>query len=177
MPRLWVLCDAQQWTVVPLDRDPFELTAGLLGAVVPNAPDAPAVLARKINDDKDQWALIVRPGEEEYVHVNGDRVNLGMRALRDRDAIQIGGGERIYFSAESAPAIVTYPKEKAPVICPRCNTEIRPGDFVVRCPKCKNYFHQNEELPCWLYSDRCRCDQPTALNDQNCWRPDEYSNA
>jgi hypothetical protein len=136
------------------------------------------VLARKVNDDKDQWALIVRPGEEEIVHVNGDRVILGMRALRDRDAIQIAGGERIYFSAESAPVIVAYPQGRPPVVCPRCATEIKPGHLVVRCGKCQTYFHQDKEkeLECWLYSDRCRCDQPTALNDQNCWRPDEYSN-
>ncbi len=151
MPRLWVFCDAQQWTVVPLDRDPFELAADPSAALGPGTQDAPAVLARKASDDKEQWALIVRPGEEEYVHVNGDRVILGMRALRDRDAIQIGGGERIYFSAESAPVIVTYPQEKPPVNCPRCSTQIISGDLVVKCPRCQNYFHQDEEkeLACW----------------------------
>ncbi|MGD0389446.1 MAG: hypothetical protein ABSC42_10880 [Tepidisphaeraceae bacterium] len=176
MPRLWVRRDLQQWTTVPLDHDPFELNADPLGAIVPTARDGPVVLARKVDDGKDQWALIVRPGEEAIVHVNGDRVMLGMRALRDHDAIQIGGGGRIYFSAESAPVIVTYPEGKPPVICPRCSTEIKSGDLVVRCPKCETYFHQKQELECWLYDDRCQCDQPTALSEENCWRPDEYSN-
>ena len=173
MPRLWIHHDPHQWTIVPLDRDPIGVAADRLCPVVSNTPVTHAVLATKVDADNGQWAVIVRAGEEETVHVNGDRVLLGIRALRNHDAVQISGGERIYFSTDSAPAVAPYPTGKAPVPCARCGTLINSGDTAVKCPKCGAYFHQRPEIPCWLYTDHCGCGQPTAMNEENCWRPDE----
>jgi hypothetical protein len=170
MANLWVYRE-QQWTTVPLDRDQIELPADQLVGAAPGAHATAAVLAHTAGDDESQWALIV--GRGPRVRVNGDRVMLGIRSLRDRDAIQIDGGERIFFSTQSAPVVAAY-GGKIAVPCPRCSSEIQPGDLSVQCPRCRAYFHHTGELQCWLYTDRCICDQPTALNDENCWRPDEY---
>lgn len=158
MACLWVR-DRGEWTAVPLDRDPVEL----------GVEPARAILVSKIEGDKTFWTLVVSP--EEIVRVNGDRVMLGIRVMRDRDAIQVGGGARMFFSSESAPTVVSY-SGAASVNCARCNTEIRPGDLAVRCPACRVFLHQTAELGCWAYGEACVCGHPTSLNAENCWRPD-----
>jgi len=168
MAGIWLRLD-RQWTHYPLDRDLIGLGAD--HAVVPNTQDATALLARKLDKGQSRWALIVRPSGE-MVRVNGDRVALGIRALRDRDAIQIGFGERIFFSTDSAPVVAPY-AGTAPIPCARCGTDIQPGTPTVQCGRCGAYLHQSQELPCWLCSDRCLCDRATALSDDNCWIPDE----
>ena len=168
MQLLWIHV-AGQWNIVPLDGSQVGLAAGAVRPVASGVWDAPAVLLAAGNE-KDQWVLIARAGAS--VEVNGDRVVLGARVLRDRDAIQIDGGERMYFSAEANPRIVAYAGEKN-VICPRCNTAISPGQLVVKCPHCRTHHHQTADLGCWLYDVRCQCGQATDLSPDNQWSPEE----
>jgi len=156
-----------EWNIFSLQND---LSAISLGEVVPEARNSAPTLVRKADDDQVQWALLARP-DEEPGHVNGDPVLLGIRALHDRDAIQFGASERIYFSTDSAPVVEPYAAGKTPVACARCGTLIR--DLSVKCPKCAAIFHQSPDLPCFTYDDHCICGHPTAMNDDNCWHPDE----
>jgi hypothetical protein len=168
MARLWIHHNAK-WNIFPLQND---LSAISLAEIVSEAQNSAPTLVRKADDDQRQWAILARP-DEEPVHVNGDPVLLGVRALHDRDAIQFGGGERIYFSTESAPVVEAYGAGKTPVACARCGTLIHPGDLSVKCGKCAAIFHQSPDLPCFTYADHCICGHPTTMNDDNCWRPDE----
>jgi hypothetical protein len=149
----------QEWTILPLDHSPIDLTAEPLRAV----------LARKIENDKNFWTLIV--SRDQTARVNGDAVALGICALRDRDTIELDGEDQFYFSTDSPPFIASYPGN-TPVPCARCSTDIRPGDLSVRCPKCGAYLHQRQDLECWLQFDECICRHSTAMNEEKCWSPE-----
>ncbi len=105
------------------------------------------------------------------VWVNGERVGLGIRVLRDRDAIAVGVGGKFFFSSESLARVERFSETRG-VICARCKGEICGGD-VVRCPKCGAIHHQTGEFSCWTYAERCAvCEQGTGLDGVFGWTPE-----
>jgi len=115
------------------------------------------------------WILIGPP----TVRVNGSALDAGIRVLRDRDELRTGGS-RTFFSTESLPVIVPFPDSERPTFCPRCKLVIAAGTPAVCCPQFNVWHHQSDEFPCWTYAERCAlCDQPTALDGDFRWTPEE----
>jgi hypothetical protein len=123
-------------------------------------------------------ALLVRPGV--WVRVNGEPVLGGLRLLLHKDEV-CAEDARLFFSAESAPAVVPFqaPAGGRVPTCPVCRGPIREGSPAVRCPGCGRWFHQGEAgagrpaKPCWTYAPSCRfCDHPTSFAAEATWRPD-----
>jgi hypothetical protein len=107
------------------------------------------------------------------LRLNGAPLQVGIRLLEDRDAIQTSDGSSTYFSSERLAEVELFPGSPEPVYCPRCKTEIEAGTPAVRCPGCDSQHHQSESFGCWLYADRCAlCDQPTALDAGFRWSPE-----
>jgi len=152
--------DQKEWKTIPLNADETELSAA----------QGRAVLVRKVENEKRLWALMVSPGV--VAHVNGERVLLGARVLNDHDAIHLAGQRRMFYSAQSAPVVAPY-SGKASIPCSRCRMDIRPGELAVQCPGCRLFYHQSEGSPCWLHSERCACEHPSSLEEENSWSPDE----
>lgn len=102
--------------------------------------------------------------------INGDLLVLGIRFLRDRDSIQVGGQAPMFYSTETPAVVVTY-AEPQPAVCARCKTNVEKGAAAVRCPKCAAWHHQ----PCWGYAPTCAaCEQPTTLGSgEYQWMPEE----
>jgi hypothetical protein len=106
------------------------------------------------------------------VRVNGDPVLLGVRVLRDRDAICIGSADPVFFSTESVPRVAPFDGDRA-MPCARCHTPIVNGAPAVCCPRCRKWHHAGDEVPCWNYAEKCAgCDQPTALDGGYQWSPE-----
>jgi hypothetical protein len=187
MAHLWVhaACEnaagqpaLDDWSVMPLDVDAFAISgapAVRAPAISPDHGSVPAFpgrsarLLRGTTPDGDAWIVVGSPA----VRVNGDPLDAGIRVLRDRDELR-AGGSRTFFSAELLPAVVAFPGGERATFCPRCMLEIAPGSPAVRCPQCRIWHHQSDELPCWTYADRCTmCDQPTPLDAGFRWTPED----
>jgi hypothetical protein len=114
------------------------------------------------------WVVVGSPA----VRVNGAPLDAGIRVLRDRDELRIGG-RRTFFSTETLAAVVPFPDGERPVPCARCTLAVASGSPAVRCPQCRLWHHQSEARPCWAYAERCTaCDQPTALDAGFRWTPE-----
>jgi hypothetical protein len=115
------------------------------------------------------------------VLVNGEPLLGGFRVLEHKDEILVGR-LRLYFSSESAPALVVFRAEPGarPCTCPVCRGPIKDGDTAVQCPGCSRWFHQLEPAEgrtprrCWTFAAQCRiCNHPTALTGEPVWRPEK----
>jgi len=171
MSRLWFAKNGQ-WTAVALDgRDDYDDLAQL------------TLLHTRGNSGADgQWVAMADAGGS--LRINGQALpqGLGLRVLRDRDAIQAidesgqAGDDVVFYSTQSTPIVSPLPGEKA-IACARCRLKIQPGTPSVRCPTCGALHHQSpaEELGCWLYHTTCAvCQrQATALDDREVWTPQE----
>ncbi len=117
------------------------------------------------------WAILVGPGRA--VWINGQRIDLGLCVLDDRDHIRIGQREGFFFSAEKPNETVSFPGSDHEVICPRCKAPIEAGEEAVCCPGCGVWHHQSETRPCWIYDKTCGyCHkQPTELDAGLQWVP------
>ncbi len=148
MAHLWLqppdAVDA--WTHVPLDGP---------------KPD------RGLIPSGDAWVLLAGPD----TRMNGTPLVTGIRVLRDRDELVVGG-DRMFFSTESLATIAPFDGPVA-VSCPRCRLEVVPGTPAVVCPGCRVVHHQSDELPCFTYDPRCAaCDHATALDAGFRWTPE-----
>ena len=116
------------------------------------------------------WALLASPNARPLL--NGLALRLGMRLLRDRDQISVGG-RHYFFSSEELARVVPFPGLAQPAHCPRCKRIIEPGDAAVACPQCRAWHHQSK-FPCWTYEGTCAlCQrQPTALDTGFAWTPE-----
>jgi hypothetical protein len=124
------------------------------------------VLLCSPSDGQETWVLV------GAAQVNGMPLLTGIRVLRDRDELQVGG-LRAFFSAEALAAVRPSPAQGERIFCPRCKQEIEKLSPAVRCPQCRVWHHQTAELPCWTYSERCAsCNQPTDLNAGYRWTPE-----
>ena len=121
----------------------------------------------------ERWALIF-PIPCRAVYVNGGAVRSGIRVLRDRDAVQVSGGQLVFFSTERLARVEPLPAGLPPTHCPRCKQQIEPDTDAVRCPSpgCRAWHHQSDELGCWRYADTCAlCPQPTDVEAGYQWTP------
>lgn len=110
------------------------------------------------------------------VRVSGLPLATGVRVLRDRDEITIGGAlparRTLFYSSETLARIESFEGSDGPVRCARCKTEIHCGDPIVRCPSCGIAHHQLEEKPCWLSFPTCAMDQQaTSFDTGYLWTP------
>ena len=154
---------------MPLDRKAIGLTGD---SSRPAGNDGEAVAAMIAPGPLGGAARVVIASAGAGIHINGDPLLVGIRVLIDRDAIRIGNGEPIFFSAESLPQIVPFPERRA-VPCARCKTDITAGMPAVKCPKCGAWHHQGGETLCWTYAEKCAaCDQPTAMDGDYHWSPE-----
>jgi Zn finger protein HypA/HybF involved in hydrogenase expression len=180
MARIWVRSLDCGWQALPLPPTGWAgLAPGTEELVVGQTPgqmDWPVVLAHLTATPKDSWVLLAKRGAA--VHVNGQRVCVGLAVLSDHDAIRIGGEGPVFFSTHAAATIEAFAPEAQPVLCARCQGAIQPGSASVRCPSCRAFHHQDqtEDLNCWTYDPICAtrgCSQPTALTGDVGWSPQE----
>jgi hypothetical protein len=176
MALLWRLETHNGWVTTPLaERAAVSAARGVL-QVRPvgddPTPATEATIARQGHGATEHWVLLAPP--RTGVWVNGSRVPLGIRELHDRDEIRIDAAEPVYFSTERLARIETYTGSARPAPCPRCKQAIETGSPAVCCPQCQAWFHQSEELGCWLYGETCCiCGQATALDVGYRWSPEE----
>ena len=166
MSHLWQQIN-DRWEPAPLTGPALALDAG--GELRPAAPGDVSHL-RFLAVEKDSWVLLASPAG--VVRVNGDPVVAGIRVLRDRDEIVLGGA-RCFFSAERLARIEPFPGADGDVICPRCKRPIAPATPAIRCPGCGTWHHQEGERSCFTYAPKCAlCEQASDLNAGFRWQPE-----
>ena len=179
MAQLWISNDAGNWENRSLDSKGgiFAPTgAGLEIISMPAKPrpgEATVLLLRpSFANGTDEWILLA--GQSSDVHVNGEPLHLGVRALRDKDAISIAG-ERLFFSTEQLACVTPFRGGAEPAFCPRCKQRLEDGVPAVECPRCHVWHHQSEKYPCWTYDTTCACCQlqATALDAGFSWTPED----
>jgi hypothetical protein len=120
----------------------------------------------------ERWLLVA--GARHNARVNGLAVLTGARVLTDRDELALPGHPPMFFSAEAVPAIEPFPGTAQPIFCPRCKQAIEIPMPAVRCPQCRVWHHQSDDLPCWTYGSHCAlCAQVTNLDAGLRWLPEE----
>ena len=180
MAHIWArqADEGGEWAIVSLDDDgeAFRLTGD------PSAPVAAygnkwgkrggAYIMRHCHSDgSESWQLFAS-GDAD-VAVNGTRMRLGVRVLRDKDEIRVGKSGPLLFSTERQARVEEFGGIGKPAMCPRCQQEIPTGTPAIRCPSCGVWHHQSDDLPCWTYSGRCAlCDQRTDLEAGFSWTPE-----
>jgi hypothetical protein len=176
MSLMWIPVDSDGWSAHELENAAYALrpTAPTLTRQEPGSrpPSGGALLLPYASSAaRDTFALVAWPAHA--ARVNGVVLQNGMRVLRDRDSIQLGGRPPVYFSNERLPTIEPLPQSDQPLFCPRCKAVIETGSPAVRCVSCGSRYHQSDEFPCWVYSESCVCGHPTALDGDYRWCPDE----
>jgi hypothetical protein len=174
MAHLWTQDQsAGEWVAMPLTDSALVVAAPGAHALHlrPRGefPNPPAALLRSQLDGRESWVLT------GAARVNGMPLLTGIRVLRDRDELEIGG-LCAFFSTETLALVQPMPRGDKPVFCPRCKQAIEPKSAAVRCPQCRVWHHQSDDLPCWTYAnaEHCSlCDQPTALDAGYRWTPEE----
>lgn len=178
MAHFWVAQDGEQgpeWALLPLLAGRYLLASDpALPARIGSAQemeDAAAVVLTAPPEGRD-WVLLCRP---DGCRVNGEPVAPGIRALRDRDAIQVKRGPRLFFSTETQAQRVPFPGSAQAATCPRCLQEIAPGQPTVFCPGCRVAYHEDDAagLLCWTYGPCAFCGQPGVLEAGFRWTPEE----
>jgi hypothetical protein len=163
-----------QWRLLSVTESPSLLRFDPVGVDPAGAAtartDANACLLVRVAG-QERWAALV--AEDAALLHNGARVAACLRVLEHRDALALGGGPSLFFSTEEPARVETFTAD-APVACPRCRGEVRPGDAVVRCPSCGVVHHEAGDRRCWTYCEFCAlCPQPTALDAGLRWTPEE----
>ena len=183
MAHLWVRdavgAAGGDWAALPLDAPSFVFDGSPArprrAADAAGARDAPVRLLRSGTGQAARWVLLV--GARVAVRVNGTPVWSGILVLADKDEIRVGDAS-FHFSLETVACVEPFPGSDAVVPCPRCKLELLPPDanqsgLAVRCPRCRVWYHQRDDRPCWRYSSTCRlCEQPTDLDAGFEWTPE-----
>lgn len=171
MAHIWVR-EESQWAVQPLNGSLFSLRhrrplADPCGA----AYEEDITLMPSVGQAGESWVLLA--GSNVDVRVNGIRLDLGIRSLRDRDEIRVAGAGLFYFSTERLAGIEPFAGSSPNAFCPRCRQAIESGHPSVRCPACGVWYHQSEDFPCWTYSETCAlCPQTTNMDGGYGWAPE-----
>lgn len=135
------------------------------GTIAPTAFIVPVTVAFA-----NAWALISKAGVDTCV--NGVPVAAGLHVLADRDEIRIND-EVQYFSTESLAVVVPLPATERAIYCARCRLEIKVGMPCVCCPSCGVWYHEQPDLRCFTYTERCAiCPQKTTLDAEYAWMPE-----
>ena len=180
MAHLWFSNVTGQWNARPLVEG--------AGALVPVGEELDFVPAAGVSSHpaspvrlvhlgpaggRSSWVLLA--GSEASVRINGDRLLLGLRALRDQDEISMSN-QRWFFSTEPLACVRPFSGSAEPAFCPRCKERLEVGDPAVACPHCHAWHHQSEKLPCWTYHSTCAlCQhQLTALDAGFAWTPQSF---
>lgn len=176
MAHLWIKNGSEQWAALPLEAGAFVLTTNPPSPVqnLPGAGESVSkvVLLCQKRAGETSWVLVSGRGRD--VRINGSNLTLGVQRVTDRDEINIEGIGTLYFSTESLARTEPFPNGTQDLYCPRCKQVLENGSFVVKCPQCRTWYHQSEDLPCWSYSETCAlCPQPTDLNAGFRWTPEE----
>jgi hypothetical protein len=116
-----------------------------------------------------RWLLLAGGGAR--VRVNGARVQTGIHAIRDRDAIELDGEPACFFSAERLPLAEAFPASTARTLCRRCGLALEPGLPAVRCSVCEAWHHQTVELPCWAALPQCALCGAATAGEEYVWTP------
>jgi hypothetical protein len=180
MSQLWIeTADvAGGWRVAALQGPAFALHAGdaVAAPIAEDRPDAFEIALLCADAAADRWFVVVR-GPNHALRINGVPVSNGLRAIRDRDMLQLHAGTRLFFTTERPAEVVPFPGiENGQAYCARCRQPIELETPAVRCPNpaCRVWHHQRGELECWTHADHCSlCDQPTALDGSLRWSPEE----
>jgi len=173
MAHIWVF-DESKWAVLPLNSTLFSLRQQR--SVAPQSRESTAweeevLLIPTGHRAGETWVLLAGP--KAGASINGVRLSLGIRSLRDRDEIRIGGERLFYFSTERLAVMEPFPGSAPNAFCPRCRQAIASGDLAVKCPACGVWHHKSEDLPCWTYSETCAlCPQATAMDAGYRWTPE-----
>lgn len=186
MAQAWIR-DLQQgadWLAAMLRENCYSILRGRgapLLAVSANTGTVEVPTLRR--GEGETWLFLAPPSAAAFV--NGRRLSLGIRVLRDRDEILLPNSlpsdppdtepQRIFFSTERLAIVEPFPGGKKPVFCSRCKQIIEEGQLSVRCPsgRCGIWHHETVDQPCWTYSDKCsNCDQATALDAGYRWTPE-----
>lgn len=177
MAHLWIKNSSGEWAALPLEADAYAL-----GRDVPlplhradeerDAVDAPSVVLMRQEQHANSWILIARA--DASLAVNGRPVRCGIRAIADRDEVRVGETTAHFFTTETLAAVETLTGSDKKIFCPRCKQEVEKDTPSVRCPQCRLWHHQTQELPCWTYAETCAlCPQATDLGAGFRWTPDE----
>jgi hypothetical protein len=177
MAHLWVQSgEAVHWAIIELATNAISLSntspKPLPAWSTAKESDLGVVLLCGRCRGQDAWIIVAQPGNE--VRINGTRVASGMRVLADRDEIRVAGKKSLFFSTERLANVEAFPGIESTAYCPRCKQAIQLGRPSVKCPGCGVFYHQDEELPCWRYSETCAlCPQATNMDAGFRWTPEE----
>lgn len=176
MAHVWLSDSVGRWSPAPLQEEWTALGSdGFIwtdaARVTSCSREAPVIVRRALTSAPERWVLLCSDTVE--VRVNGAALALGIHLLEDRDAIRLGDGRLFFFSTEELATVRAFPGLERAVFCPRCKLVIEQGSPAVRCPQCRTWHHQSDDLPCWHYADHCAlCDQQTAEDNGYRWTPD-----
>jgi len=174
MAAMWVHCDGE-WGVAWLTTGPFALRDELGAVPVRRAPGDgaagievdPAALVRGSRAPDGPWVLLAAPGSN--ARVNGAPI-FGMRILADRDEVRLGR-QQWYYTSERLVRPEAFAGREG-TCCARCGGPIAKSSMAVRC-RCNLWYHQNEDLGCWLYAERCcGCEAPATIDAGFAWTPE-----
>ncbi len=178
MSHLWVKDADRDWKELPIDSALVQVApSGLVPLVVPellNGVCDPVLLRTEDSCGSERWALLVSSCSR--VRVNGETLLTSVHILRDRDAIALDDGSKVFFSTERIAQIEPFPGDDRGTCCIRCKLPLEPGTPAVRCPApgCGFWHHQSDEQPCWSYRPSCAgCGHPTAFDAGFQWSPSE----
>lgn len=174
MPHLFIrTANSNDWPVLPLTNQALLLTGDSeRPARLAGAADDTSAAARlvPVSASGSEWALL---GDQRSARVNGEPLYLGIRALADKDEIQIAPGLRCFFSTETPPRVAPFPGADRAVMCPRCRLEIEVGQFYATCA-CGTSFHEIlGERPCFTYGPCLACGRELTLDGVLLWTPEE----
>jgi len=172
MASLWQNDGRDGWTARALEPgDWFEL--GRSGEAVGRVGVAGrgAVVLTRYRDEvtgRERWVMLA--GARAGARVNGQCVQTGVRALRDRDVIE-ANGETWFLSTERLPATEPYTATASGATCRRCGLSMESGQAAVRCPRCESWHHEMNDRRCWTSLTGCAgCGRQTS-SESYVWTP------
>jgi hypothetical protein len=174
----------REWSALPLEGDRLHFDtdlpdfAGAESRELGLADGGGTTRARLLRSAGPEGTWVLLTEEPGAVRVNGLPLPLGMRVLRDRDAIRLGARGTVFFSLEALPRVVEFAGPEG-TRCARCKLPIHAGYLAVACPGCGLWHHSGPDKdgvdrPCWTYADTCAfCPQPTRLDGSFTWSPED----
>jgi hypothetical protein len=175
MSHLWIKDDTQGWSVLQLQQTAIALTAQGPQFIedLAEARGFPKdILLMPIGGADGSWVLIASASTD--VSVNGLPLVTGIRVLADQDEIRVSSLESYFYSTESLARVQAFHASEQTLFCPRCKQEITEGECAVRCPGCRVWHHETEDLNCWTYSEGCAlCAHPTEISGTFRWTPED----